>query len=715
MARRYPWRRRPRIGGSTGPAYALALTAAPRRHGCRAGVRAEMIAHVLRASLRPAVALLWGLTVVLAAAGAVFLVLGPGRPIPEDFLGGIAGAAWLMLGLAYATVGALIVSRLPGHAVGWLFSGLGLLIALCLLSYSYAAWGLYAQGGEVPGLTVAVLGWGQAVVPLIGLSLLLFPDGRLPSRRWRAVAVMSAVAILGFVVAALLRPGPLDPPFDRVTNSLGVAGLREAMDHLTGVCWLLTYAALALGVRALALRLRRARGDERQQLKWVLTVSTVVGAATVALMCSWLIRPEVDQWRPAVWAGVFIAFPVATGVAILRHRLYDIDVVLSRALVYGALTLLLGAAYVAIALLVGVALGGGSAPATGVATLAVALAFRPLRARVQGAVDRRFNRARYDALHRVAAFLEQVRAGTAAPEGVEQVLRDVLGDARLELRLLLPEGGGYVDVRGGPAADMPGDGRERTPIERAGTRLGMVLHDPGVQERPDLLRRVVEAAGLAIEIARLRAELRRQLDELAASRARIVAAGDAERRRIERDLHDGAQQRLVSIGLALRHAQHELGPEAAARRTLEGALAEIGDAIGELRELAGGLRPAQLDAGLAPALQELASRAAMPVALDATAERFPHGVEAAAYFIACEALTNVTKHAHASRVAVSAQRRNGSLVICVADDGVGGAAPGNGTGLSGLRDRVGAHGGTLRIQSERGGGTRLIAELPCGS
>jgi signal transduction histidine kinase len=666
-------------------------------------------------SVRPAVALLWGLTVAVAAAATVFVVLGPGQPVPEDIFGGIGKAAWLMLGLAFATVGALIVSRLPGHGVGWLFSALGLLIALCFLSYSYATWGLYARGGDVPGLTVAGLGWGQAVVPLIGLSLLLFPDGHLPSRRWRAVAVMSAVAALGFVVAALLRPGPLDPPFDRVTNPLGVAGLREAMDELTGNSWLLTLVVLTLGVRVLVVRLRGARGDERQQLKWVLTVSTVVGAVTVALMCSWWFWPEDDQWRMAVMGGVFTAFPVAAGIAILRHRLYDIDVVINRALVYGALTLLLGAAYAAIALLLGVALGSGSALATGAATLAVALAFRPLRARLQDGVDRRFNRARYDALHRVAAFLEDVRAGTAAPEGVEQLLRDVLGDARLELRFLLPEGGGYVTVRGGPTVDMPSDVRERTPIERAGTRLGVVLHNPAAPEHADLLRRVVEAAGLAIEIARLRTELRRQLDEVAASRARIVAAGDAERRRIERNLHDGAQQRLVSIGLALRHAQHELGPEAAARQTLEGALAEIADAIGELRELARGLRPAQLDAGLAPALEELAGRAAMPVAVDATAERFPDGVETAAYFIACEALTNATKHANASRISLSAQRRNGSLVICVADDGVGGAAPGGGTGLSGLRDRVGAHGGTLRIESERGAGTRLIAELPCGS
>jgi signal transduction histidine kinase len=243
-----------------------------------------------------------------------------------------------------------------------------------------------------------------------------------------------------------------------------------------------------------------------------------------------------------------------------------------------------------------------------------------------------------------------------------------------------------------------------------------VLHDPSAaHERPDLLRRVVETAGLAIEIVRLRVELRRQLAEVAASRRRIVTAGDEERRRIERNLHDGAQQRLVSIGLALRHAQHELGPGTGAGETLDAALAEISVAIRELRELAQGLRPSQLDAGLGPALEELASRVPLPVAVDATRERFPVDLEAAAYFIACEALTNAAKHAQASRVSLSAQRRNGSLVVCVADDGVGGASPAGGSGLNGLADRVGARGGTLRVESERGSGTTLTAELPCES
>jgi len=387
--------------------------------------------------------------------------------------------------------------------------------------------------------------------------------------------------------------------------------------------------------------------------------------------------------------------------------------VIDRALVYGALTVLLGAAYAAIVLLLGVALGSGSAPATGAATLAIALAFRPLRARLQDGVDRRFNRARYDALHRVAAFLEDVRAGTAAPEGVEQLLRDVLGDPRLELRFLLPEGG-YVDVRGGPAFDAPGDARERTSIDRAGTRLGIVLHDPGAQERPKLLRRVVESAGLAIEIARLRTELRRQLDEVAASRARIVAAGrGAPAYRAQSARRRPAAAGLDRAGAAARSARARAGgggaPDARGRarrdRRRDRRAARAGP-----RAAPGAARRRPL-----PALQELASRAALPVAVDATAERFPDGVETAAYFIACEALTNATKHANASRISLSAQRRNGSLVICVADDGVGGAAPGDGTGLSGLRDRVGAHGGTLRIDSERGAGTRLTAELPCGS
>ena len=342
---------------------------------------------------------------------------------------------------------------------------------------------------------------------------------------------------------------------------------------------------------------------------------------------------------------------------------------------------------------------------------------RPLRARVQDAVDRRFSRARYDALQRMADFLEDLRAGRAAPEQVEGVVRDVLSDPRLELLFFLPESEFYVDVYGVPAADRPDDGRERIPIERGAQPLGVVLHETTSEDDPTLLRRVIEAGGLAIEITRLRVALRRQLAEVEASRTRIVTAANDERRRIERDLHDGAQQRLVSIGLALHHAQHELGstsPERASH-TIDGALAEVAVAIDELRELAHGLPPSQLDAGLGPAFSELARRTPVRVEVRTSVERFDRDLEAAAYFIAREGLTNAVKHADATRIVLSAGRENGKLVVSVADDGVGGARPTSGSGLRGLSDRVAAHGGTLRIESDRGAGTTLTAELPCGS
>ena len=296
------------------------------------------------------------------------------------------------------------------------------------------------------------------------------------------------------------------------------------------------------------------------------------------------------------------------------------------------------------------------------------------------------------------------------------VLRDVMSDPHLDLLFLLPDRH-YVDLEGAPVDDSGPDRRGRIPLERAGQPLGFVLHASADQQRLRLLRQLIENGGLAIEIARLQVELRRQLAEVEASRVRIVEAGNAERRRIERDLHDGAQQRLVSIGLALRHAQHELriGSIEPGIETLDGAVEEIAEAIDELRELAHGLPPSQLDAGLGPAFRELARRAPLPVEVKAPAYRFGPGIEAAAYFIGCEGLTNAVKHAQATRVSVSAVQQNGRLVVRVSDNGVGGAVLRQGSGLSGLHDRVATLGGTLRLESGQGAGTTLTAELPCGS
>jgi signal transduction histidine kinase len=217
-------------------------------------------------------------------------------------------------------------------------------------------------------------------------------------------------------------------------------------------------------------------------------------------------------------------------------------------------------------------------------------------------------------------------------------------------------------------------------------------------------------------MARLRVELRLQLAEVEASRTRIVEAGYEERRWLERDLHDGAQQRLVSLGVQLRRLQRSL-PRGAQilSPALDQIVAEVGAAIGDLRQIAAGVRPARLDDGLGEALRDLARSAPVPVEVDVTSERVAASIEAAAYFVACEALTNALKHAAASRVAVSAVRENGTLHVRIADDGLGGASVRRGSGLAGLADRVAAHGGTLEVISPRGGGTRIEAAIPCDS
>ena len=474
-------------------------------------------------------------------------------------------------------------------------------------------------------------------------------------RRWRA----SSSGWHCCVLAGTLRPGPYAEPFAQVSNPFGLAGAGGVVDGVDFAGWLFVIAGIALGAAAMVVRLRGARGIERQQLKLVLTVGSVAATVAALLMATWLVWPTGHlQARIAVVGLCFASVPLVAGVAILRYRLYEIDVVVNRTLVYVALTLILAAAFAATVVLLGTLLGRGSGWATAAATLVVAVAFRPLRARLQDAVDRRFNRARYDALRRMAEFLEDLRAGRAAPERVEGVLREVLSDPRLELLFFLPESELYVDARGVPVPDSPDDGRERIADRaRRVSRSAWCCTTPRAARIPILLRKVVEAGGLAIEIARLRVELRRQLAEVEASRARIVAAGNEERRRIERDLHDGAQQRLVSIGLALRHAQHELGTSSPERRQPHArrrGRRGRAYAIDELRELARGLPPAQLDAGLGPALRELARRAPLRVEVNAPRERFDRGVEAAAYFIACEGLTNAVKHAHATRIVLSA-------------------------------------------------------------
>ena len=297
------------------------------------------------------------------------------------------------------------------------------------------------------------------------------------------------------------------------------------------------------------------------------------------------------------------------------------------------------------------------------------------------------------------------------PGHVRAALARALNDPMLQVAYWLPMRRAYVDEAGRPV-ELPQDGRAVTRL----ADVAAIVHDPELDA--DLVEAAGAAARLALHNARLQADVRAQLDKVQESRRRIVTAGDEQRRRIERDLHDGAQQRLVALALELRIAQRQVGKDdAEIDRVLAQAVAALQVAVEELRELARGVHPAVLtEEGLGGALESLASRTPVPVKIDrAPEDRLPTEIEAAAYFVACEAIANAVKHARATQIRVCAERRNGSLVIEVEDDGIGGASLNGGSGLRGLVDRVEAHGGTLRVESEPGQGTRVIGELPCVS
>ena len=481
--------------------------------------------------------------------------------------------------------------------------------------------------------------------------------------------------------------------------------------------WLGILASLFAGLLAIRLRLRRSVGIERLQTLWLAWAAALIPLGLLICASAWLVFGGLVG--EAVFPFLLVmqaAVAAAVGLAVARYRLYAIERLINRTLVYALLTLLLAGAYIGIALALGVALGRGSAWATAAATLAVALGFRPFRALVQNGVDRRFNRARFDALRRVRAFEQHVREGRRAPEEIGAVLAQALGDPLAELLFWLPASERHARVSGELVDELPPDGRAHSPIRRDGVPTGVLLHDPALLQRRDLLDGILAAATLSIEIARLRVEVRLQLAEVHASRARIVEAGYEERRRLERDLHDGAQQRLVSLGMRIRRLQRSLPREAdILRPALDQIVGEVGSAIADLRQIAAGVRPARLDDGLAAALQDLARVSPIPVKVEAPIGRLAASVEAAAYFVACEALTNAVKHASASKVALRAVRDNGALHVSVSDDGVGGAVARRGSGLTGLHDRVAAHGGTLEIVSPRGGGTRVEVAIPCNS
>jgi len=347
------------------------------------------------------------------------------------------------------------------------------------------------------------------------------------------------------------------------------------------------------------------------------------------------------------------------------------------------------------------------APATGIALLALAV---PAAVLLVAALTA--------AAPQLAELSRRVLARRASETvAVREALAERLGDRTLAIAYWLPERELFVDERGRPVElPEPGSGRSWTAVEHRGRRVAAIIHDAELQARPELVEAAAAGAVLALENEQLKADLRARLEELRASRKRIVEASVEARRRLERDLHDGAQQQLVSLSLDLQLLRSRLVDETA-RALVDSTIEKLAAALAELRELARGIHPAVLsDRGLAPALEALAQRSTVPVELElALDERLPAGIETAAYFVAAEALTNVAKYAQAESVRVSATDGGGALRVEIADDGVGGAEAARGSGLRGIADRVSALDGTLSVDSPAGGGTRVVATIPYGS
>jgi signal transduction histidine kinase len=321
-------------------------------------------------------------------------------------------------------------------------------------------------------------------------------------------------------------------------------------------------------------------------------------------------------------------------------------------------------------------------------------------------------------VYRTGAVADLVHrlGGRVGGAELRDALARALDEPQLELAFWLPDASRYVDANGRPVElPVPGSGRAVTAIDHDGTALAALIHDPALSDEPELVRSVGSAAALALQNERLEADLNARMEDLRSSRSRLVAAGDAERRRLERDLHDGAQQRFVALALRLRLVRNQLDDDTPPAALLDTAIDELSAGLKELRELARGIHPAILtDQGLDAALRGLAARTPVPVTvLGLPDERLPPAVESAAYFVIAEALTNVAKYAYASGATVSVARADGDAVIEICDDGVGGADPRAGSGLRGLSERVAALDGELELESPQGAGTTLRARLPC--
>jgi signal transduction histidine kinase len=629
-----------------------------------------------------------------------------------------AGTPWqadrlvnVPLSLGFSLVGALIVSRHPRQRLGWLYLGAATAMALTMAVNQYAGYGL-GRGLPLalPAAWIAAWIWALGFAPLFTFGLLLFPDGRLPSRRWWPATAVCAAAALCLVLPAAFGPGPLTN-HEVVVNPLGVPLAGPVLQAVGTAGFPLVLAGFAAGIAALATRWWRAEpgGLARRQLSLLLLA---------AGMCFVLVAvvPE-SAGTPPVLAAVILAMltlvPAAIGVAILRHRLYDIDVVLNRSLVYAGLTVAIVALYTAMVWALGRPITA-DAWAGAVAVGIIGALVLPLRSALQRLVDRAMYGDRgdpYAALSRLTAILQSAAAPGAALPALAGAIAGSLRLPFVAVETTSGERATAGEMRGGPVEELP--------LVHQGEVVGRLLvegRDRRAMAPRDLrlLDELARPAGAAVSAAAL-------ADALSDSRTRLVQAREEERRRLRRDLHDGVGPTLAGVALGLDLVAARIDDDPAAARSMIAELkGETAGAVDDVRRLVNDLRPPALDElGLVGALRQQTDRLALRspgleirVDSDPVLPSLSAATEVAAYRIAVEAVTNSVRHAGARSCHVQVAA-NGALRLEVVDDGSGiadGTPPG--VGLSAMRERAAEVGGICTVAPADGSGTRVLAVLP---
>ena len=671
---------------------------------------------------------------IVLVVGTFGLAFAAMRRDTGVILGALAVSAILIV---FSLLGILIAGR-KHNPVGLIFSALAVAAAIQLTADDYILRANVTDPGSLPLVVYAewVDRWiGAAALALLPLLFLLFPTGRIPSVRWRWVFRAWAISACFWLAGFMLTPGPLDVGnSDHAMNPFGVS-FGSVLGFVGGVGLLLT--ALA-SIASLFVRWRHGTGEERQQLRLLVFV------AGVGFVCFWL-SGVPGPISGVGWAGfqvsLLIGIPAAIAIAILKYRLYDVDLVIRKTVVFGVLAAFITAAYVAVVVGLG-SIFTDTLVLRIAATALVAVAFQPVRDRANRLANRLVYGDRATPYEVLARFGERVGETYASEDVLPRIARVIAeGTAaarsdvwlRLGDRLTLAASWPVAEPRASFAIEgdelPPIEADRVAPVRHQGELLGAIAvtkpaSEPLAAGEAELLDRLAEQAGLVLANARLTADLEARLMQIAqqaadlrSSRQRIVAAQDEERRRLERNIHDGAQQHLVALAVKLRLAKTALqkDPELG-RRMLEEIQGEVDAALDTLRSLALGIYPPLLeDQGIAAALAAQYLRSGLPVRMEADGiGRYPIELEAAVYFCTLEALQNAAKYAHASTITIAFHERDGALEFSVVDDGVGfdPDSQGAGSGIQGIRDRVAVFGGDAEIASSPGAGTTVVGRVP---